>query len=165
MKTRNQLENGYPKLLRIEPEDESSKMQKFFQDKSTSGSVPQRNPIILPERISPRGMARLLDAGRGFGNAAPMPTGYNQSSGSNGYVSYNYDHEQNSSYTPYPVYASRNNTKSGSNTSSGSNIYLGGRTSSYGPSGCDAVQKQYSFGRYSAGTRTDESFGKRGKKA
>lgn len=157
MKTRNQLEHGYPKLLRIEPENENSQPNNFFQDtRLHSGSGLHKNPVVTAGRIHPQGAAQQPDAGRSTGSTAPMPFNPKQYSAKIGYVSYNYGYEQRSSYTSYPVYPGRKSTKSGSSTSSTSNIYLGGRTSSYGPSGCGAVQKQYSFGRYSVSNRTDE---------
>lgn len=154
MKTRNQLEHGYPKLLRIEPENESSKLKNFFQESPYSGSALHRNPVVNTERINPRGVVQQPDVRPSLGNAAPMSSG--QHSTNSGYVSYNYGHQQNTAYVSYPVYPGRKSTKPNSNTGGTSNIYLGGRTSSFGPSGYNAVQKQYSFGRYSAGTSTSE---------
>ncbi|MBF9254464.1 hypothetical protein I2I11_14260 [Pontibacter sp. 172403-2] len=151
MKTRNQLEHGYPKLLRIEPENENNQPHHFFQERLHSGSGLHRNPVV----IHPSG-AQQPHTVHSTGSVTPMPSNPKQYSTHSGYVTYNSGYERRSTYTSYPVYPGRKSTNAKSSTSSTSNIYLGGRTSSYGPSGCAAVQKQYSYGRYNASDKTSD---------
>ncbi|WP_242920019.1 hypothetical protein [Pontibacter liquoris] len=70
---------------------------------------------------------------------------------SNAYFTYNAGGGENRKYT---VNAGHIIKKAGNDT--GTNIYLGGRTSCYGPAGFGAVQKQYGFARYNAGSKKEE---------
>ncbi len=134
MNMRIQPAAGYPKLLRIEPETENKRNQFMHQPR------PQGAAASVHMRAAEG--TNLAGNNSTFPKAAfnaSMPQRHEE-----GAVRYKYGYAQQSGYQPLRP----------DNTSNNSNIYLGGRTSSFGPAGCNATQKHYSFGSYSKGVST-----------